>query len=80
MLTVKVFAKLAEVVGQSEVRIPEREAASVADLIHVLTQRYPDAKEILHSSMVARNLQYVMREEKLEPGDEIAIIPPVSGG
>jgi MoaD family protein len=80
MLTVKVFAKLAEVIGQSDVRIPELEAVTVGDLIELLAQRYPNAKEILHSSMVARNFRYVVREEKLESGDEIAIIPPVSGG
>jgi molybdopterin converting factor small subunit len=38
-------------------------------------------KKILSSVAVAVNLEYVeMSEGEIKPGDEVAIIPPVSGG
>lgn len=52
---------------------------TVAALKSWLFQQYP-AMQKLKSLMIAVNKVYATDEETLNPQDEIAIIPPVSGG
>ncbi|OAJ44904.1 hypothetical protein BDEG_28087 [Batrachochytrium dendrobatidis JEL423] len=57
-------------------------------LIEALTAKHPSILQILESSMIAVNMSYVDKQGLLEDGeyvqirdgDEIAVIPPVSGG
>lgn len=51
----------------------------IADLKTTLERQYPRLKQ-LRSYMVAVNNEYAMDEGILTDTDEIAIIPPVSGG
>lgn len=60
---------------------------SVTELFHKLEEKYPGIKvAVLDSSMLTVNLEYVdlegdgMKDTVLQPGDEVAIIPPVSSG
>ena len=56
---------------------------SISELFQLLESRHPKLKEkkVLSSVNVAVNLEYVeLVEGKIKPGDEVAIIPPVSGG
>jgi molybdopterin converting factor subunit 1 len=62
---------------------PDPAAISVQQLFAILEARHPKLKEkkILSSVAVAVNLEYVDIEEgQIKDGDEVAIIPPVSGG
>lgn len=52
---------------------------SVGELINLLNDDYPEFKK-LSSLAVAVNGEYASMEGLLEQKDEIAIIPPVSGG
>ena len=52
---------------------------TVAALKAVLEEKYPGLK-LLKSYMVAVNNEYAKDEQILTSSDEIAIIPPVSGG
>lgn len=60
---------------------------SVAELFDKLEAKYTGIKAaVLDSSMLTVNLEYVDLEEDgmkatvIQPGDEVAIIPPVSSG
>ena len=53
--------------------------AKVAALKEHLYQQYPRLRE-LKSCMIAVNKVYATDDAALQPGDEIAVIPPVSGG
>lgn len=53
--------------------------ADVAALKEWLYAQYPPLRE-LRSLMIAVNKVYANDEQPLLPGDEIAVIPPVSGG
>ncbi|MCF3110647.1 MoaD/ThiS family protein [Niabella sp. CC-SYL272] len=55
------------------------DSITVADFKHRLESTYPDLKK-LRSYLVAKNEEYANDTEVLNQGDEIAIIPPVSGG
>ena len=45
-----------------------------------LSERFPDLGSRRGSIRLVRNNEFLLPEEKLEPGDEVALVPPVSGG
>lgn len=78
-LSVLFFGIARDLTGQSVVSIPFSEAASVGDLLSQLHQRYP-ALTGIRSLLVAVNGEYAETGQLLINHDEVAIIPPVSGG
>lgn len=74
------FGILKNIVGKSEDVIELSEGASVRDLLLCYESKIPKLKESLPSLALAVNQQYVGPDMKLKPGDEIALLPPVSGG
>jgi len=54
--------------------------STVSDLIQELSQRWPNLRSILKRSAIAINQEYASAQRPLMPGDEVALIPPVSGG
>lgn len=78
MLTVRLFAAAAERVGRSAVELPL--PVSVAALRRQLTDTWPSLRELLPRCAVAVNQEYATDDVGLQPGDEVAVIPPVSGG
>ena len=66
--------------GVATTEIPCVEPISQDALWCILVSRYP-ALERFHKDMrLAKNNRYAQVGEMIEPGDEIALIPPVSGG
>jgi len=57
-----------------------REGDSVADLLASLRGEGVLPEKILRASVVAVNQQYAQPTQILEDSDEVAILPPVSGG
>ncbi|MEM8737659.1 MAG: MoaD/ThiS family protein [Planctomycetota bacterium] len=86
MIRVKVllFASLAQRAGVREVGLDLPFKSTVADALAAAAERYPGlgAVEEVGSAGVATavNLGYVPRSTVLADGDELALIPPVSGG
>lgn len=74
------FGILRELVGTSgeEVELPE--GATVRDVLLQYEAKLPRLKVPFSSSALAVNQQYSRPDTKLKPNDEIAILPPVSGG
>ena len=77
---VKLFAILREKAGTSDLTLELPEAATVADLLEEVTSRYPELLDSASHTMVAVNTEYVQETQPLRDGDEVALIPPVSGG
>jgi molybdopterin synthase catalytic subunit len=75
------FAGLAEVFGTTELTW-ETDAPSVTAgmLKEGLARQYPQGAQAVKQSFVARNRAYAADDEILAEGDELALIPPVSGG
>ena len=71
---------LKDVAGKSAEALELREGSSVADLLGVYRDRVPRLKDLLASLAVAVNQQYAGAETVLKEGDEVALLPPVSGG
>ena len=72
---VRLFAALRERAGSGAVEIELADGATVGDVWAEL-----DLGTEPSGLLYARNRAYVERVESLEPGDEVALIPPVSGG
>src|SRR5260370_18823445 len=56
------------------------EGATVADLMECYGQRVPALKGALEKIAVSVNQEYCRSDAKLHAGDEVALLPPVSGG
>ncbi len=78
-VTVKFFALGRELTGRSEMALELPEAATVQALIDQLKSAHPRFAR-LKSYLVAVNMEYADLGAPLHDGDEVAIIPPVSGG
>ncbi len=74
------FASCRDLVGKREASISLPEGAGVADLLARLAADQPRLLEMEASLMVSVNQAYVDRSQRLNDGDEVAFIPPVSGG
>jgi molybdopterin synthase catalytic subunit len=73
------FGILKDVNGKSEDSVDLREGASVRDLLaHYASE--PRFHGVLSSIAVAVNQQYAAADTVLQPSDEVALLPPVSGG
>ncbi len=85
MLKVVFFARLREAVNMDEISfdLGNEPIKTVADVIQILTERYKNFKDyIQHNNrlMVAVNQEIVDENKEVNPGDELAIFPPVTGG
>jgi molybdopterin converting factor subunit 1 len=79
-LTVRLFARVRELAGTDIVRIDLPVESSVSNLRVALAKEWPPIALLLARSAVAVNSEYVADDHRINPGDEIALIPPVSGG
>jgi molybdopterin converting factor subunit 1 len=80
-LTVRLFAGLAETIGHSEVIVNiESSIIKVGELKEYLINQYPQAKDSIAISFIAKNQAYASADDTIEEADELALIPPVSGG
>lgn len=80
LITVKLFASYRELLGEDELQIDIRDAATVGEALDVLKEHYPALVEQGYSPLTACNLEHVSKSHIMQDGDELAIFPPVSGG
>jgi molybdopterin converting factor subunit 1 len=74
------FASLRDRLRCSEAEWELPEGATVNDLWDRLCVQYPQLKALTTSVTFAVNREYVRRDHQLSAEDEVALIPPVSGG
>jgi molybdopterin synthase sulfur carrier subunit len=73
------FGITKDIFGGSSVSVDLTNDANVSNLKYLLEQQYPQLKK-LATYMVAVNNEYALDGDTVHERDEIAIIPPVSGG
>ncbi|MFD3164662.1 MoaD/ThiS family protein [Herpetosiphon sp. NSE202] len=78
MITIRFFAGLREALNQSSLSLDLAENATVGTVLQQLAELHPNLP--LTGLAYAINRQYVTLEATLKPNDELALIPPVSGG
>jgi MoaE-MoaD fusion protein len=77
---VLLFAALAERANRHEALVPLLEPATVHTLLAEVGRLHPELADLLPRCFVSVNQEYANAETPIGPGDEIAILPPVSGG
>ena len=81
-LRVKVlfFGRVRELTGLSEEAVDIPEGATLADLFDQYQKRFPSLAGFRPSLVASRNQEFSPWETPLSSGDDIAFLPPVSGG
>lgn len=74
------FASCKDIAGCRETEIEIDEGATVGEMRKTVFARFPDLKGLGKTLSVAVNAEYADATAVLCDGDEIAFIPPVSGG
>jgi molybdopterin converting factor subunit 1 len=81
MIRILLFAGLAEAAKTSEISLDLlAEQVSVQWVRTKLSEKYPQMKDLLEKSMAAVNQEYAENDTLIATTDEVAFIPPVSGG
>jgi molybdopterin converting factor subunit 1 len=79
-VSVHLFANLHELVGERNFALELHDGATIADLRERLALQYPAVIPHLDTLVCAVDDEYVPRDHALHNGDDVALIPPVSGG
>jgi len=77
---VLLFGMLKDLAGSSSESLEFAEGASVRDVLAHYETKIPNIKRALGSVALAVNQQYAAPDTPLHSGDEVALLPPVSGG
>ena len=83
-MIIKYFAWLKNITKTEEENVEDENIRDVETLKKFLLKKYPKFNQYMKKEddfiRVAVNLEYVTANEPLNPEDEIALFPPVSGG
>ncbi len=79
-LTVRFFASAARAAGCQQEALTLPTEASVDSVFAALATLHPPLQGLLPACRLAHNLEFVKGALTLAAGDELAVIPPVSGG
>ncbi|HEX6463275.1 MAG TPA: molybdopterin converting factor subunit 1 [Vicinamibacterales bacterium] len=79
-VTIRLFARLREVAGASELTRTVADGSTAGDAWQALVAEFPALADHTRSLSVAVNEEYAKPTTALRDGDEVAFLPPVSGG
>jgi molybdopterin synthase catalytic subunit len=79
-VSVRLFAGLQDLIGEKSVSIELPDGATVAEMREQLGKTYPHVTPFLTTLVCAVDDEYVPTEHRLHDGDDVSLIPPVSGG
>lgn len=74
------FGMLRDLAGSGGESLDLPEGATVADVLEHCQRRIPRLHDLLPSLAISLNQEYSGPEARLQPNDEIGLLPPVSGG
>jgi len=77
---VLLFARLRELVGGDSLEMEVPEGTTLGELWRLLQADNPALQAFTSPPLMARNLEYAGPETPLTGDEEIAFLPPVSGG
>ena len=79
-VTVKLFAIFQEVLTTDEIKLKLKTGTSVSQIFDHLVSQHPSLEKWRSLTRYAINQHFAEAQTILQNGDEIALIPPVSGG
>lgn len=79
-VTIRLFARLRDITGASELTREAPPDATVGAVWRALAEEFPGLSAYERSISSAVNADYARFDRRLSDGDEVAFLPPVSGG
>ena len=79
-MKIGLFAALKDAAGKNEMRIAWKQGMTARDVVEELKKNFETLGPLLERSFVAVNGSYASLTSCLNPEDEVAVLPPVSGG
>ena len=79
-VTVRLFARLRDIAGAAELTRDIAQGATIGSVWRQLAGEYPELGQYERSISSAVNADYARMDQVLREGDEVAFLPPVSGG
>ena len=79
-VTVRLFATYREIVGSKELQVRLSDGATLRALLDSLYVNHPRLKGYEETMLLAVNHEFAEPASRLREGDEVALMPPVSGG
>jgi molybdopterin converting factor subunit 1 len=79
-VTVRLFARLREIAGSAEMAREVASGATIGGVWRQLADEFPALEPYERSISSAVNADYARMDTELHDGDEVAFLPPVSGG
>jgi len=74
------FGRLKEVTGRVEDSVEFADATTIEQLFGLYCARHPELAKYRSSVVASRNQEFAAWDTPLRAGDEVAFLPPVSGG
>jgi molybdopterin converting factor subunit 1 len=74
------FGRLKEIIGHAEESVDLAEGAPIEDLFARYGSRHPELASYRSSLVASHNQEFAAWNTRLHSGDEVAFLPPVSGG
>jgi molybdopterin converting factor subunit 1 len=79
-IRVLLFGILKDLTGHSSEEISVPDQATAADVLDHYQEQLRSKRDLLASVAISVNQEYARADRRLSPGDEVALLPPVSGG
>lgn len=79
-VTVRLFARLRDITGAAEIAREVMPGATIGTIWRELVSDFPDLGSYERSISSALNADYARMDQSVHEGDEVAFLPPVSGG
>lgn len=79
-IIVKYFAIARESTGQREQRLDVPDQSTAGEVLEIIARAFPAIEPLKPILLLMVNQEFSGRGQVLQPGDELALIPPVSGG
>jgi molybdopterin converting factor subunit 1 len=80
VIRVLLFGAAADRAGTREIELPADEGATLGELWPLLADLHPELVPMRDTLAFAVNGEYARMDAGVSPGDEVAVLPPVSGG
>lgn len=77
---VRCFAAAREIIGTGELVVELPEGSTLTELVDQIRYRFPRLEGLAGSLLLSINREYATSDKRLAADDEVALIPPVSGG
>ncbi len=80
MIEVLLFGAAADRAGTRRVQLAVEGPTTLAEVWPLLADKHPGLSSMRDTLAFAVNGEYAKMDEPVSPGDEVAVLPPVSGG